>query len=394
MRMMQRYMILLVLSFSFYASADPLIDLHKKISIERAADGKLKRVYLRETHSLNQPQILKNYFQDLILAQAAIKNKSLSQFLDIEQDMSTWPAEHQKIAKESLKYLTENDLKPIIESAPFQEALDHLLTSSQSEEYDFRVLAVPHDPTFFGSNELVMKILMQSLSIIRLGMGNSMGVDVAIFLIKTTFDLIMERRVYFQNYFLYNLDKYGAETFNISFEEAKKIQSSIFESRISWWNYWEKKYAKFDWDNYGQDRFVDQLIVADNGISSGLPENSSWGERLGFAFSTVQTGNSTKVLNLIDSRHVFSKKVSLAYDYTSPYKIRMTRLFYFLLQTAVRFAPVPAVSTVFDFFMDSMYVPQRQTEGALYGYFSDQGLEKEKDMVSWQSINPFVIMED
>lgn len=370
-------------------------DFANTISIDRAPEGKITKVYLKKTNSRNftEESFIDDLVNDIESVQNEIRQPQSLGFVESKLEITAWPAEHRKTAEEALGLLRQYDLKPILTHPEVKKAMSLLSQESNNDIFNFRVLAVPENPKYYDSNEKALKIAMQASGLVKLALGSSFGVTIALFFIKSSFDMILERRAFFQNYLLYHFEKYGPEKFGVSQNEAKRIKSSIFESRIRWWAFWERKLARMDWDKYGHGKHLDNQMSADRRRKAEALELKIWGTPMGFAFHNGENDGNKKVVNLVTPRNAISKRLSYGFDYANPEKLRLERLLYFVLQMGVRLAPVPAVSTVFDFFVESFYVPQRQMEGSLYGFFSDSGSREQAHKIARQSINPFIITE-
>ncbi|OQW47245.1 MAG: hypothetical protein A4S09_15745 [Proteobacteria bacterium SG_bin7] len=381
-------LISLTLIFPHALRANDGKDLAKFINIERNTQGGVVRVTLKRNNvDYSGMDLVEKFLKEIISAQNKIS------LLEQNLDTQDWPEEHRKKAKEAIDLLKQNDLKPILEHPALKKALHHIFQEADNEGFNFRILAVPDDSKFFEDHEILLNVLRDASGLVRLAMGNSYGAAVALYLIQTSFDMILERRIYFQNYFLYYLEKYGPEKLGLRVLEAKKIKSSIFESRIRWWEFWERSEAQVNWEKYGHNKHLDTLIAAMKQKKAEVLELNTWGNQLGFAFHDGELGNSKRIVNLVTPRSVVSQKLSHTFDFANPKKIASLRLLYFLLQIGIRLAPTPAISTVFDFFMDSLYIPQRQMEGALVGYFRDENSFDQGNKIAFQSINPFIIAE-
>jgi hypothetical protein len=381
-------LLLAILPMNFALSDDLL----KKINIERNEEGLIDKIILvKSKNNLSSDVLLSNFLGEIKEMQKKIASANFS---SASLDTTDWPEEYKEHANLALSQLKEHDLKEILENPKFIEAMQMVFESADLEIHNFRILAVPENSKYYLSNELVLKILRQASGLIRTAMGNSFGIDVAMFLITYSFDMIIERRNYYQNYMLYYFDKYGGEQYGLSDLEIAKIKSSVFESRIQWWKFWERVKAIKTWDTYGDHKHLDDLILSESRKNKRDEDLDAWGVPMGMIFHDGELKGKGRVVNLLDKRHLFSKKLSFAVDKESPKKIGIVRLVYFLMQIGMKFVPVPAVSSVFDFFMNSMYVQQRQTEGAVYGYYRDNDDLDMARIISFQSINPFVIAEE
>lgn len=362
-------------------------DFFNFITIERS-EGKIGRVTLKKKNQrFTTDELIDGFLRKIKSSQDRIG------FLEGSLDVYDWPEEYRKKTEEALELLKQNDLKPILEHPELKKALDVVFQQANSETLSFRVLAVPDDSQYFDNRERILKILRQASDLVRLAFGNSYGAAIALYLVQVSFDMILERRNYFQNYLLFHMEKYGPEKFGISPLEAAKIKSSIFESRIRWWEFWERNESDLNWEGYGHNKHLDDLIAAKKRKRACVNELDEWGGPMGFAFYDGRIGESRRIVNLVTPRHLFSNKLSHTFDFSHPKKVVGLRSLYFLLQLGVRLAPAPAASTIFDFFMDSLYVPHRQVEGVLFGYFRDEGSYGQAKQIAFQSINPFVVAE-
>lgn len=363
--------------------------------IERSSDGKLERITLKKLpqNNLIEADFMQSFVDDLVKSQEEVRYHGTANFIETEMELSEWPSKVKKDQEQINEVLKRVSVEPTLKHPKLKEALSLLASESQNDEFNFRVIAVPNNPTYFSSNETALKLVVRASGIITLVAGGSFGVSAGIFMVQAAFDMILERRTYFQNYFLYHLERYGPEKYGLTKAEAELVKSSIYESRIRFWDMWEKNKARVDWDKYGHNKYLDQVIEADKRRKNDSGELSVWGNRLGFAFNSGESSGYKRIVNLFNPRSLFSKKSSHGYEFQSPTKLRTKRLLYFLSQLAVRLSPVPVVSGVYNHFVESLYVPQRQTEGGLYAYFCDNGAEHEAGVVVQQSVNPFVITE-
>lgn len=379
--------LLLFLSYSTAWTTEVI----NRIDVIRSANGEIdKVVLLKHGKTPSVEEILKGFLQQIKDTQAQIR----AGLFDTQLEASDWPEEFKSEAQRSISLLKQHDLKEVLDNVDVKKALKMVFDAANFEGHNFRILAVPNDPKYFDSNERLFKIVRQASSLIKLAMGSTLGLGVALYLVQYTFDMILERRNFYQNYFMHYLDRVEPESLGLTSLEIQKIKSSIFESRISWWDFWQRAAARRAWDDYGHTQHLDDLITANQRREDRSADLTTWGNPLGFAFHDGEKEGRTRVVNLITKQSRVSKKLSLAVQMDNLTKVRNLRLFFFVLQLGVRFAPVPAVSTVFNFFMNSLYVPQRQLEGALYGYYLDTGAIDMARVITNQTINPFVIAEE
>ncbi len=387
--------VLVVLILPHGSWANVAEDFFKTFAIERGYDGKIKKIYLKRGNArrLTFDDVAESFTDEILAAQNEIKQFDERSFIENNFEIQDWPIEQRQQAEKTLRLLKQQDLQAVIKDKSVTNAINYLLESGESETFNFRVLAVPENPRYYDSNETALRIGVKASGLINLAAGGAFGVSAALFLVSRTFDMILERRSFFQNCLIYYFDKYGPERFGVSKFESQKILSSIYESRIKVWHFWERKRARLTWDKYGFDKYSAYLVDAEKRRKTENQELVSWGSRMGFAFHDGENRSGKKIVNLVTHRSVMSKKLSYGFDYTSPNKLRNLRLLYFLMQIGVRFAPVPGSGRVFDFFVESLYVPQRQMEGMLYGFLKDNGSPSAAHAVARQTINPFILLE-
>ncbi|MEX1098853.1 MAG: hypothetical protein WEB87_00420, partial [Bacteriovoracaceae bacterium] len=100
------------------------------------------------------------------------------------------------------------------------------------------------------------------------------------------------------------------------------------------------------------------------------------------------------VKNLVDTKHMFSGKAATAYNYAKPNKIKRTRALLNLGEVGLGFLPIPGwIKAQAESFLESFYVQQRLTEGALVGYFESTGDSVMARTIKNQMANPYIIFE-
>jgi hypothetical protein len=376
--------------------ATALRNFENTFSIERTSDGKIKQITLKKLPKtavrFTETDYWREFVDELISSQEEIRLDDGNNFVETNLALAEFPNQYRKDQDAVLKVLKGKPIAPVLNDAKVKSALDLLAKDAESSDFNFRIIAVPYNPKYFDSHEKALKILVKASGIITLA-GGSYGVSAALFLVQSAFDMILERRTYFQNYFVYHIHKYGPEKFGLTKEEAELILSSIYESRIKWWDIWERKKARNNWSRYGMMRYQEQLYEAEKRRKYDANEFGFTDDPVGFAFHGGVTAGFKRIMNLVTPRSLLSKKPSDGFEYQSPNRIRSYRMFYYLSQLAARLSPVPVVSGAYDFFVESLYVPQRQMEGSLYGYYCDMKSADEAEILVRQSINPFIIAE-
>src|SRR5690606_13664337 len=135
-------------------------------------------------------------------------------------------------------------------------------------------------------------------------------------------------------------------------------------------NIFESNRASENWTKYGINNFYRQVRAGNTRMTTW--SNAS-AQKLNFAFARVNENGVSKIYHLHNNLHQFSSKPALAYDYTSPSKLKNQRALMNLSGLALGFVPVPGwIKSNVQGFINSFYVEQVRVEGALVGYFESQ----------------------
>ncbi len=183
-----------------------------------------------------------------------------------------------------------------------------------------------------------------------------------------------EQRSFNQNMLLYYIENHPAETLGLTDKEADLTISSIYESKIPWYGLFESRRARASWDLYGVDKFFKSIRAVNSGFRSMGPLYDDVRDRINFAFQNVTYKGQDVIVNLYDRDHGYTKNLAIAYYYDSPFKIKRRRQIIQAARLGLKFLPVAKfIKNSVDGFLSSMYVLQRQREGALVGYFENHG---------------------
>jgi hypothetical protein len=201
---------------------------------------------------------------------------------------------------------------------------------------------------------------------------------------------ITERRQFHQNMLLHYLENFKEEELGLTHEEVNMIWSSVYESRIPWFAFWESKTAKSTWDKYGVNNFYFNYRTATNNLRNAQSIYSEVGERMNFSFQTVTYNNEKVIVNLFDKESMFQNRPAVAYNYDHPTQVVRKRVVLTLAELGLSFVPMSAViKDTLESFIKSFYQQQKITEGALLGYFESNGDSKGKSQIVAQYLNPF-----
>lgn len=114
------------------------------------------------------------------------------------------------------------------------------------------------------------------------------------------------------------------------------------------------------------------------------------GKRLNYAFQDVNREGEKVAVNLFNTQHMFSRDLSVAYNYNNPGKTVRTRMVVQLAELGLSFVPLPSfIKGLAEDFLQSFYKQQVLIEGALYGHFEINGDQDALRMMKIQILNPF-----
>ncbi len=285
-----------------------------------------------------------------------------------------------------------------------QGAVDEVAAEGLLEEYALEmernwthfqldIVARLDDARFFYRRASTHKILDWALGQAARRFSSLPLLNTISYILKQVHRLTLEQRAFAQNMLLYYLDRYQPAELGLSTEEYGHILSSIYESRISWFNYIESNRAAENWLRYGSNHYYAVLRGASGKLNNYVQRHSvQEATRLNFAFARVQSEENDLAINLINNVHSYTANPAVAFDFNRPHRIRNLRRLIRLGQLGLSFLPIPNwIKSNVDSFASSTYQPHVLTEGALVGWFEDQGDEQMVQLLMNQIANPFFI---
>ena len=189
---------------------------------------------------------------------------------------------------------------------------------------------------------------------------------------------------------MHYLENFPAEDLGLSHDEANLVWSSVYESRIPWYAFWESKAAVNSWNKYGTGKFYQSIRTANGRLRTNQRSFDSVGKRLNYAFMEAEYKGEEVIINLYDSQDMFNSFPAVAHYINNPKKIARKRLILQLAQLGMSFLSIPDfIKSIAGNYMKSHYQKQKLTEGALYGYFETINNLEGKEMIKAQYLNPF-----
>jgi hypothetical protein len=381
---------------------------HKRFQVIRTQDGKLIGIRDRTlpVKFSVKPYVemvksqLKN--EQAMLAQATLTGDYESEvrsILDEDRDMMLEKGYTQdeyernvQTVVDSLKELAALNVDKVFSNPAFNDIVSQFEGKMTDAILflDPTILANVNDSSFFYKRNVTYKAVSWALDFARKKLSNIPILNTVSHIVVQVENRITERRNFHQNMLLHYLENFKEADLGLTHDEVNMIWSSIYESRIPWYAYWESNNAKANWMKYGTNNFFASFRAASAKLrtSGGLYTEVS--ERMNFAFQKVTYKNEKVVVNLFDNEGKFINRPAVAFNYDRPTQIARKRIMLNLAELGLSFITMPAsVKDAAGNFMKSFYVNQKITEGALYGYFESMGETQAMAQVRAQYINPF-----
>lgn len=255
---------------------------------------------------------------------------------------------------------------------------------------DPTMVANVNDPTYFYKKNVTYKAVTWGLDLAHKVMSNVPMLNTVSYVIVQVEKLITERRQFHQNMLLHYLENFKEEELGLTHEEVNIVWSSIYESRIQWYAFWESSSAKANWAKYGVNNFYMQFRNGTTNLKNAQVLYSSIDERVNFAFQKVTLDNNKVIINLFEKEGMFQNRPAVAFNYDQPTVVVRKRILLNLAQLGLSFVPLSSmIKDNVSLFLKSFYEKQKITEGALYGYFESNGDVKGLNQVNAQYLNPF-----
>ncbi len=376
---------------------EPNLDAFKKRFIFVRKDGVL--VQVRDNLLANSPLRLRpllNYLkaqirgeQTSMLLSLESYDKSIHHlFVDPVSQLNATP----DYLMESLNQLQKIDVEYVFNHPEFLKVVAKLEDKINAEmaKLGLVTLAQTQDSKYFYTRNVSYMIVKSILEFAAQRLGEIPVLNTAVYVIKEAERLFRERRTFHQNMLMHYLEKFSLEELQLTKEERQLIWSSIYESRISWMAFWESDAAVSNWQGFGATRFSQNMSLATQRFTQNRRNYDSVGPRTNYAFQEATIKGQPVILNLFDTKNMFSSKESIAHYFDAPAKVKRQRQVLQLGQLGLSFISMPQfIKDLANSYMKSHYEAQRLTEGSLVAYFeSINDSVMSKHMVK-QNVNPF-----
>lgn len=297
-----------------------------------------------------------------------------------------------KIIVDSLRRLENVDFDAVFADEGFKEVVKKFewKLSDALTKLDPTVLAHTTDMDFFYQKRVTYQVLNWALNFAKDRLSQIPLLNTASYVLVRVEELVRQRRLYHQNMLLHYVEQFSAEELGITHEEANHIMSSIYESRIPWFAFWESRAAQANWDKFGVNKFFTAIRFNNNRFRRMRTTFAGVGQRLNYAFQEVTLENENVVLNLFNTDNMFSRNLAVAYNRDNPGKTLRKRMVVQLAELGLSFLPLPSfIKNLGEDYMQSFYKEQVLIEGALYGHFETIGDQEGLRRLRVQVLNPF-----
>lgn len=296
------------------------------------------------------------------------------------------------IIVDSMRELENVDFDEIFADEGFKQVVTQFETKLGDAllTLDPTVMAHLTNKNFFYKKRLTYQVLTWGLNFAKKKLSRIPVLNTASFVLTKVEEMVRQRRIYHQNLLLHYLENFSEEELGLTHLEVNHIMSSIYESRIEWYAFWESNSAKANWDQYGTNLFYSNIRYYNNRLrrlSSTYPDVR---ERVNYSYQVAQTDDGAVILDLANTANMFSSKLSVAHFYDSPNKVMRRRLVAQLAGLGLSFVPMGSwLKGIIEDYLESFYRQQTLTEGALFGYFESQGDSEFITLLKRQVLNPF-----
>ncbi|MDC1175147.1 hypothetical protein OAT67_07115, partial [Bacteriovoracaceae bacterium] len=293
---------------------------------------------------------------------------------------------------DSMKELRDIDFERIFSDSKFKEFISkvELKLKDVLLMADPTIMANVSDSAFFYKKNVTYQVMTWALSLAKKMFSQVPFLNTASYVVKKMGQLFNDKRMFHQNMLLHYLEQYPAEELGITHEEANLVFSSIYESRIPWYAFWESTAARSAWSTYGTRKFFQNVRMVNKQFRVVRGHYDSVGKRVNYGFQRAVYKGRNVVLNLFDKEYLLGKKPSIALELDSPKKIARMRTILHLAGLGSSFLPLPSwIKGIAQTFLKSFYEKQQLTEGALVAHFESLNNDEMIQQVVSQYLNPF-----
>lgn len=377
------------------AMASPSPDgFYKHFAVQKTADGHVQQISIKDPLAgLSVQLIVDELMRDVKAVKGLHQRQQLGLMVDEitnDTDSEGWPDSFKGQFNDGLKKAAEVDVDALVNDHGFLEVIKRLDDRLRGTSSDFAILAKTDDSSYFYDNHFLREAIGQITGFALSTIGSVPVAGAAIWVVERARDMIEQRRAFHQYLILEYLDTFSPEQLGLTVGDVALIRSSIYESQIDWYKFWESFHARAHWDDYGNDSLAHDRAFCDQMLAQNATDYEQNVVRLGLAHVVVTRNGEKEIVNLLNRKYFLSKKPSLSYSYTNTGRVERQRRLIRVAELGMKIINLPFATSLATDFADTLYVKQIRTDGALFALFEMQGDAASQSVVLNQSINPLI----
>lgn len=384
---------------SSLANAGEVDAFTKRFELIKQEDGKLIAIRDRSLSFKFSIKPYLKFIKETLLEEQSLMNSKENYSSEIEELFAEEFHEKGDTNNQNIQYLVRSmeelkkiDVEKVFNDPGFKEVVSKFESKLGDAmlKLDPRIVARLDDPTFFYKRTVGYQAVKWALNFAKSRLSTIPVLNTATYIIVKVEQLIRERRLFHQNMMMHYFENFSETKLGMTHEEVNLTWSSIYESRIPWYAFWESSAAKENWNKYGVSKFFQGVRTANTRFRDYQSNYSRVGRRFNFAFRGATYKDEDVIVNMVDSQNQFNRKPAIAYYVHKPTKIKRTRVILQLAGLGISFVPLPSfIKNIASGYFKSFYETQKITEGALYGYFESNGAKEDMAILRDQYLNPF-----
>lgn len=318
----------------------------------------------------------------------------VSRLLQEELQGESLNLQQQELLADALTAIEKTDFDKIERDPKFQKLIGVYDEKLAERFLEQNVIAQLYDPKFFYNSQWRKTLMEWAIAIAQTVGGFTPGVNLAIYMFEKALDDLITRRAFYQNFTLYHLLAFRAADLGLTATEARLALSSIYEAQLTWYQGKTSDQAQRNWKDFGAIRMTKDRATCDARLARYRAEYEPVGAPLNFVFYPATHSSHAVIINTRNARSKIDHRPSLALHLSKPTHLRNVRSAFELVLLGLNLAPVPGpAQAVFRWFLESHYIPQIRSEGALFAHLESSGAKARARTVIKQSVNPFLLLE-
>lgn len=332
--------------------------------------------------------------EQALMANKSLYEQEMAELFAEQFDKSSQAPMDFSLFMQSMEEVNQLDVEEIFNNPQFKEVIAKFedRVGNALDKINPNVLARLDNPQFFYHKRATYQALKWALDFAKRRLSSVPMLNTASYVLVEVEKMIRERRTFHQNIMLHYMERFKPAEIGLTPKEGDLVFSSIYESRIDWFNIWESQAAQADWRGYGLDKFYQQFRLATNRLRDYRHSTDRLGERYNFAFQEADVEGEHVILNLMQTQAMFKSAPATAYNFDEPKKVMRKRVALMLSDLGLSFVPLPQfVKDIASSYIKSQYEQHRIIEGALFAHFEIQNQREMQRNLMIQYLNPFDI---